>query len=396
MNVGLIYIEVGGGVNTAVAISNPNNEAVTMTWGFPLISGSPVGASPRFTVPPNEQIAFFLNEPPYNSGLSPDKESARDIVYFTSTRPVSVMALRTRINERSEFLMEALPVWSPDSFRNQTQVVLPYYATGNGWTTDVLVMNPCGGPTNVTIDFMYSMPNSHQIYMHSQASLSGGVYRKSVPALVPNTLSTGWITVFGGPCFTAMAIATHTVDGIVTSESVIPPAPIASSFTMYAEASGIVSGRDGLQLGVAIVNLSQLQQDMTVNFELTGMDGNTVKTGSIKLLALEQTTLALNQIRGFDILPQDFRGVLRITAPGRMAVLGLRSHYNERGEVLLNSIMPTDASSLAQLGQFVFPHFAAGGGYNMQFVLFSPLEVSISGTISFFAPSGNAESLALH
>src|SRR6185369_6916487 len=75
----------------------------------------------------------------------------------------------------------------------------------------------------------------------------------------------------------------------------------------------------------------------------------------------------------FPSLPSPFKGVLRIsTNPATsISVVGLRTRINERGDFLITTTPPTVETGAAPTGELLFPHFADGGGYTTQFILFS-------------------------
>jgi hypothetical protein len=98
----------------------------------------------------------------------------------------------------------------------------------------------------------------------------------------------------------------------------------------------------------------------------------------------------LNEIPGFANLGTFIQGVLRITAPTPLAVTGLRGHTNERGEFLITAMPPVDDLSTAAGSEVLFPHFAEGVGYSMQFILFGRTS---SGTMYFIDQAGNPASL---
>ena len=107
----------------------------------------------------------------------------------------------------------------------------------------------------------------------------------------------------------------------------------------------------------------------------------------------------LNQIPGLPRLSNSFQGILRVFALGnpsassRIAVIGLRGRYNERGDFLFTTTSPIAEGFATNSSELLFPHFVIGGGYAMQFVLFS--DNGSSGTIYFFDKSGNPLSLPL-
>src|SRR5206468_3464504 len=103
---GRIYAEVSSTINTGLAIANPTNQTATITFFFTDSSGD--FGSNVTTIPANGHVAAFLNEAPFNG-----RASLSGTFTFSSNIPVSVVALRGRINERSEFLMTTLPVADP-------------------------------------------------------------------------------------------------------------------------------------------------------------------------------------------------------------------------------------------------------------------------------------------
>jgi len=99
-----------------------------------------------------------------------------------------------------------------------------------------------------------------------------------------------------------------------------------------------------------------------------------------------QVARFLYQIPGFPpVVP---RGVLRIVSASEIAVVGLRGRYNERVD-FLTSTMPAINEAAAAPVESVFPHFADGGGYTTQFILFSgSAGQASSGDLRFFSQPG--------
>ena len=87
--------------------------------------------------------------------------------------------------------------------------------------------------------------------------------------------------------------------------------------------------------------------------------------------------------------------MLRISSASTVAVNALRAHYNERGDFLISPTLPISEAELPNSPELLFPHFAIGGGCEMQFVLFSGRATASSGTINFFDQNGAPLSLAL-
>ena len=69
---------------------------------------------------------------------------------------------------------------------------------------------------------------------------------------------------------------------------------------------------------------------------------------------------------------------------------GLRSRTNGRGDFLITATTPVPEGAATGASELFFPHFAEGGGYNVQFVLFGR---RTSGTIYFLTEAGGPASL---
>src|SRR5262249_23864574 len=133
---GRIYAEVGGAVNTGLAIANPNNQAATISFFFTDSNGADFGSGTT-TIGPNGQIAKFLNEVPFNSG-----SNIHGTFTFSSDIPVAVIALRGLTNDRNEFLLSTLPVVDILTPHAALPTTLPQFADGGGWTTQIVLVNP--------------------------------------------------------------------------------------------------------------------------------------------------------------------------------------------------------------------------------------------------------------
>ena len=127
----------------------PTTFAATINFFFTDTSGTDIGHA-SFTLGANEQRAAFLNQEPFNAGTS-----LQGTFTFTSTVPVSVIALRGLTNEppRSEFLMTTLPVASLTPATEDT-IYLPRFVDGLGWTTRVILVNPTDQTITGTVQFL--------------------------------------------------------------------------------------------------------------------------------------------------------------------------------------------------------------------------------------------------
>jgi len=362
---GRIFAEIGTSVNTGLAIANPNDITATVSFYFTDGNGVNFGNSSA-TIQPNAQIAAFLNEAPFNGS-----EKARSFS-FTSSVPVGAIALRGHTNERSEFLMTTLPVASISS-SSVDAAVLPQFAKGGGWQTQVLLVNPTDETLTGAVQF--EMPMNYSIPPRSSA--------KIVTSDLAAEIHTGAVHVYpasGSKAPVASTVFSFVQNGITVTESGAAATGTASAFRVFAEYGG------SLRTGVAVANVTS--GSATLKFELLNMTGEPSGYAGLMLLAGNgHSSIFIDEIPGFVNLPASFRGVLRVSSDAAISVIGLRGRYNERGDFLISTTpaLPEDTPSPTDL---IFPHFVTGGGYTTEFLLLNT-GGSTSGSAFFRTQSGS-------
>jgi hypothetical protein len=213
-----------------------------------------------------------------------------------------------------------------------------------------------------------------------------------------NTLMTGSIRVTpasGSSAPAGVVVFEFNSGGVTVSTAGVPASGTSNAFRMYAESSGIPGQIGSIQTGVAIANPGT--GPANVVFELNALSGApTGLTGSLSIPAGGQTALFLGQIPGFGALMTPFQGVLRVSTSSQgISVIGIRGRLNERGEFLMTTTPPTDENRPPTGPQF-FPHFADGGGFTTEFILYNGgVDQATSGLLQFFSQSGQPVTLAL-
>jgi len=390
---GRSYAEVSSTVNTGVAMANPNAQPVTVNFHFTNTTGADFGQGST-VIPAGGQIAKFLNQAPFNGG-----NALMGTFTFTASQPISVIALLGLTNERFEFLITTLPVADLSITPGSSAFVFPHYADGGGWTTQLLLVNTTDTPMSGTILFCsqggcpaavqpiasnaYTLPPRSSLQLHTAGAAS--------------TVTTGSIRVTptsGSKAPAGVAVFSFKSGGMTVSTAGVPASRTSNAFRLYAEFSGTPGHIGSIQTGVAVANHGTATT--SVVFELTTLTGaSTGLTGSLSIPAGGQTAVFLSQIPGFDTLTTPFQGVLRVSRSSSegISVIGIRGRYNERADFLITTTQPTDESR-PPVGPQFFPHFADGGGYTTQFILFNGgADHASSGSLPFFSQSGQPISL---
>jgi hypothetical protein len=398
---GRIYVYISGAANTGLALANENDSSATVSFTFTDANGTDFGAG-SITLPAHGQIAKFLDQAPFNA-----PHPTEGSFTYTSDLPVSAIAIRGLTNSRSEFLVTTLPVANPDADGNVSNTVFfPHFATGGGWTTQFILVNPSDRTIGGTLSFFsQGTPGSRapSLSMNIDGTTTNQI-TYSIPPRSSKRFSTmnssGQLTVGTAQVTPALdnavpvgtAIFSFQNSGITVAEAGTPSMGAGSAFRMYAEADKT----NLIVTAIAVENSGS--NDTTVHFDLTKLDGTqTGLSGQLVIPSNGQRALFMNQIPGFENLPLPFKGVLRVSsADPTISVLGVRSRWNERGDFIFTTTPASNESAQAP-STLVFPHIVDGGGYSTQFIMYSgtPAEPP-SGNLQLFSQSGSSLNLGIH
>jgi hypothetical protein len=315
--------------------------------------------------------------------------------------PIAVVALRGFSNERGDFLMSTLPVIDTTAAPNNGISVVPHFADGGGWTTQVFLVNPTDNAMSGTLQFTNSagVPVNVTIGGQTNSSFPYSVPRQTSQKLVTSgggsSTASGSIRIVpaGGASPTPLIVFSYNPGAATISEAGVPVTS-GTAFRAYVESSAPSAGN--IQSGIAVANTSAAS--VSALFEVTDLSGAAVagvSTLSVTLPGSGQTAKFLSEL--FPSLPTPFKGVLRIsTTSGGLSVVGLRTRTNERGDFLFTTTPPSNENSPATTAPVYFPQVADGGGYTTQFILFSgSAGQTASGALQLNKQDGSALNVGL-
>jgi hypothetical protein len=267
-------------------IANGNDSPVTISFSFTDGAGVAAGSGTT-TIQPNQQIAQFLNQAPFN--VYP-RATFQGTFSFTASAPVAVVALRGLTNERGDFLMSTLPFIDIGAgAAGSGTVVVPHFADGGGWITQILLVNPTdgalagtvqftdqnGAKTNVTIagttgnSFTYAVP--------------GGSSQKLVTAGTGTVTASGSVQVVpngGGTVPAALVVFSYRPAGVTVTEAGVPVTS-GNAFRLYVESAGTTGQPGSIQTGIAVANTSS--SSTSVTFEIMDLNGAPVGISPLTL-----------------------------------------------------------------------------------------------------------------
>ena len=367
---GRIFAEVVGGVQTGIAIVNPNNQSVSIDFFFTDSNGRNFGEG-SFSIPANQQIAGFLNEAPFNGG-----NPLFGTFSFSSSSLVAAIALRGFYNERSEFLMTTLPVVQPgvtttDSF------TLPHFADGGGWRSQVVLINPVDSTLTGSVQFVGSQGQALRSEPFAIAPRSVARFQTEGTSTTVQSGSVRVSVAAGNIAPAATSIFAYRTNGVTVSQAGAAAVPDRTLFLLYGELSGTV------RTGLAVANPSASPLTVTVTFA--------GQVASLDIPANGQRAFFLNEIPQFASLSLPLQGVISISGSSPLAVTGIRGRTNERRDFLITTTAVVNPFAPVTSSELVFPYFADGAGYSTQFVLFGS---NAAGTMYFFDPTGQPKALS--
>ena len=330
-------------------------------------------------MPAGTQIAQFVDEH-IRSG---DFGSRKAVLTFDSSSPVFVGAFRALTNERSEFIASALPVI--DSNISQGTILIPQFADGGGWTTQIVMIN--SSTQIMRGDLQFVDQETRAVTNSLSYSIAPQGYYSFQSAGTGLSTQSGFVRVVplnSGNAPGTFAIFSARKSGITVTETVLPATAGSTSYRVYTENSPTV------QTAIIIANPSV--DPVTVTVEATTLSGASVNlTGLLTIPGNGQILTLEGQIPGFEKIDASFEGVLRISTgtASRVAAGIFRVRVNERGDLVVSAFPPVDETAPTLRTALAFPQYVTGGGFTTQVVLFSGRANTASwGVMRLFDQSG--------
>jgi hypothetical protein len=145
-----MYADLTGGHNASVVILNPNSSPVLFNTRLWTLSNQQLDFRQR-SLPALGQITLSINEvfPAVPAGFK-GLLGVEAVSGF-----LNVVALRTLQNERGEILTTTMPLAETQQ-PAPTPVVFPQIAEGNGYTTEIILINPDGHEHSAAIIGLYA------------------------------------------------------------------------------------------------------------------------------------------------------------------------------------------------------------------------------------------------
>jgi len=131
-----MYAELDGTIRSGIAVENHDQRTVSVTFELRKLDGSDSGLRGSLEILPFGERAIFLNEiPGFESLPSPFKGILR--ISSPSSAGISVLGLRSRVNERGDFMITTTPATDEKPVRANS-LVFPHVVDGDGYSTEFI------------------------------------------------------------------------------------------------------------------------------------------------------------------------------------------------------------------------------------------------------------------
>jgi len=389
---GRTFVEIGSLINTGVAFVNPGATPVDISFYFTTQAGRDVSQG-TLRLNARAQIARFLNEAPFSM------TSFTGSFTFTATTPVAVTAVRTLVNERSEFLMTPEVVAALPSPMSAGTLVVAHFADGGGWKTEMMVVNPSDTAISGTLQFLNEGSPTQEAtpltsFNYALEAHTAASFATSATATSARVGSVRIIPGGGTTPPSAFAVVSLKSGGVTVSQATIPAQTPANTFRTHIEMrprttvteQGVTTITGPIQSAVAIANNSATSA--TITFELTTMDGtNTNQMTTVDIAPFGHVAKFVAEL--FPGIQQPFQGVLRMSSFNTIAVASLRTRNNVRDTFLFATTAVSNDAAPSTSNELIFPQIADRGGYTTQFILFSGVaSQNTTGLLRFAQPDG--------
>ena len=391
MTSGRFAVDIKPGINTAIALTNPNGKSARVEFLFRDSNGVPLREG-SVEVPAQSHLSRYLTEKPFYAGSS----LVTGTFTFNSDVPISVLGLR--IDRKPSRLIFSRIAVNDASIVDRKRRLIPYFITGGGWTSQVVLMNPSDRELYGRLEYAFSdSPPSGQAETNEMEYTipPQGVRRLVLPGSSVSRPGYALVRPAGGTATPFASVLLLREDGSAPADHASMEAVAPGSVqTLY-----VARKDESLATRVVVVNFSD--KPTTVRMDLTNLDSMPAgPSRSLILPARGVWSATLDEIEnGRFFLPKSFRGILRIQAEAGHEIAGLSVRYrNDRSNLDILSLMPPiEALASPTRGTMVFPHMVDSGGYISRFVLLNRSE-SMSSTLvlRFLSSSGKPMPLLVH
>ncbi|MDD5544458.1 MAG: hypothetical protein PHX83_14935 [Acidobacteriia bacterium] len=172
----VVFVDTNGnaGKNVGVAIANPGSTDAMVTFNLMAKDGTQVGTT-QITVPAHNQLARFVTE--LFPTLTVTLQNFIGTLQITSNNPVAIVGLRVHGVNFSTMPVTSLSSPTPvpvvsTGIGGTGAVILPQFATGGGWATEIVIGNTGTSSLTVRVDLFANDGSALMATLNGQTASS--------------------------------------------------------------------------------------------------------------------------------------------------------------------------------------------------------------------------------
>ncbi len=391
---GRVFVDQTASTRSALALVNPSLGSVTAM----LILRDSEGierARTTETFGAGEHRPLFVDE----LGFPGIDNFQGSLTFRTTSGELGAITLRQNSNLRNEAIFATLPVVDLSIPPTSDTVVFPQVGVGQGLATQIVLINPTGGPIKGTIELSVFGSDGQPVEL-ALDGVVGSEFAYEIPGdgtfLGELTLATGLGAGFalitpeaGHVAPSGSAIFQFTSGSAVILEAGVGSAPLTTRARLFVD-------QDGTRTGVALANPSGGLANLT--FELLALDGSSIRDTNRTLTARGQLAIFADEL--FADLADDFVGLMEIRSDVPVAPVTLKLTTNARGQLILTTLPVADLTRPLSTSQLVFAQIGLGdfgnGSFATRLIFIDDRPgTPLAGNVDFFQSDGSPMSVLL-
>ncbi len=383
---GCLFVDEAG-TQTGIALVNASGQDAAVALILRDASGSEVSRK-NLPLGAGHHIATFVFQqfPGLPAGFTGS-------LAFESDQKLAAITLRQSQNRRGEPLYTTLPVADLAAAPTEDPVVFPQIAAGDGYTTQLILINTSGRSLSGRVRFKDGNGTALALRLNGVIDsefpyqiASRGTYRAELDR--PDGIGVGYAVVTpdaGMATPVGSAVFQYKTDGYVVTEAGVG----ASGATSWAR---IYVDNVGSYTGVAIASTNK--EPAEVLFTLLDSAGFAVDTVSRRLAPEGHLAVFAHEL--FPGLADTFTGLMEIRSQSQVNPITLKLTANQRNEQALTTLPVADMTRPTTAGTAVFPQIALGGGFSTRLIFINTSTTNAtSGGLAFRQSDGTAMTLPI-
>ncbi|MGI8785708.1 MAG: IPT/TIG domain-containing protein [Acidobacteriota bacterium] len=375
---GRVFVDQQSGQRrTAVALVNPSTQPVTATLILRDATGLEVQRKSNEIFGAREHRARFVSE----LFTLPDTFTG-SLTFETASSDQKLAAITLReIVSTGGTLYSTLPVVDLGATPNNLPIVFPHIAIGEGYVTQLVLINRSTSTVRGRIRLFGSDGNPLQLPSGAEFAYEiagNGTYRTQLTSSA--SVQTGYAVVTleqGESTPSGTAIFQLQQGSAATEAGVAAIAPTRSARIFV----------DNAATKTALAIASPDNPATTVVLKLLDRNGALIESASLDIPARGQRARFVHEF--FPFLPEGFTGMLEINSTLPVVPITLKLTTNQRGTTILTTLPVADLLRAAATGALVFPQIALGGGFSTRLIFINTDTTgALAGNLRFFQSDG--------